>query len=68
MTLNDVWFLLFILIIAGYLILDGFDMGVGILLLPLAHNDTERRRSPYRVAETVIHPPLGGLRLSSHGR
>jgi len=43
MTLNDVWFLLFILIIAGYLILDGFDMGVGILLLPLAHNDTERR-------------------------
>jgi len=43
MTLNDVWFLLFILIIAGYLILDGFDMGVGILLLPLAHSDTERR-------------------------
>jgi cytochrome bd ubiquinol oxidase subunit II len=43
MTLNDVWFLLFILIIAGYLILDGFDMGVGILLLPLARTDTERR-------------------------
>jgi cytochrome d ubiquinol oxidase subunit II len=43
MTLNDVWFLLFIFIIAGYLILDGFDMGVGILLLPLAHTDVERR-------------------------
>ena len=43
MTLNDVWFLLFILIIAGYLILDGFDMGVGILLLPLARTDVERR-------------------------
>jgi cytochrome d ubiquinol oxidase subunit II len=43
MTLNDVWFLLFILIIAGYLILDGFDMGVGILLLPLARTDAERR-------------------------
>ena len=43
MTLNDVWFLLFIFIIAGYLILDGFDMGVGILLLPLAQTDTERR-------------------------
>src|SRR5262245_3691493 len=43
MTLNDVWFLLFIFIIAGYLILDGFDMGVGILLLPLAHTDAERR-------------------------
>ena len=43
MTLNDVWFFLFILIIAGYLILDGFDMGVGILLLPLARTDHERR-------------------------
>jgi cytochrome bd ubiquinol oxidase subunit II len=43
MTLNDVWFFLFILIIAGYLILDGFDMGVGILLLPMAHTDVERR-------------------------
>jgi alkylphosphonate utilization operon protein PhnA len=42
-TLNDVWFFLFILIIAGYLILDGFDMGVGILLLPMARTDTERR-------------------------
>ena len=43
MTINDVWFALFILIIAGYLILDGFDMGVGILLLPLARTDRERR-------------------------
>ena len=43
MTLNDIWFVLFIFIIAGYLILDGFDMGVGILLLPLARTDEERR-------------------------
>ena len=43
MTLNEIWFALFIVIIAGYLILDGFDMGVGILLLPLARNDVERR-------------------------
>ena len=43
MTLNDVWFVLFVLIIAGYLILDGFDQGVGILLLPLARTDVERR-------------------------
>ena len=43
MTINDVWFALFILIIAGYLILDGFDMGVGILLVPVAHTDAERR-------------------------
>jgi cytochrome d ubiquinol oxidase subunit II len=43
MTLNDIWFALFIVIVAGYLILDGFDMGVGILHLPLARSDVERR-------------------------
>jgi len=43
MSLNEIWFGLFIVIIAGYLILDGFDMGVGILLLPLAKTDTDRR-------------------------
>ncbi len=43
MWLNTVWFFLFILIIAGYLILDGFDMGVGILHLFVARTDTERR-------------------------
>ena len=43
MTLSDVWFVLFVLIVAGYLILDGFDMGVGILHLPVARTDTERR-------------------------
>jgi cytochrome d ubiquinol oxidase subunit II len=43
MNLSEIWFALFVLIIAGYLILDGFDMGVGILLLPLARSDLERR-------------------------
>jgi cytochrome d ubiquinol oxidase subunit II len=43
MTLNDIWFALFVVIIAGYLILDGFDLGVGILHLLVAKSDTERR-------------------------
>jgi cytochrome d ubiquinol oxidase subunit II len=43
MSLADIWFALFVIIIAGYLILDGFDMGVGILHLPLARTDLERR-------------------------
>jgi len=43
MSLADIWFGLFILIIAGYLILDGFDLGVGILHLPFARTDLERR-------------------------
>jgi cytochrome bd ubiquinol oxidase subunit II len=43
MNLNDLWFILFIVIIAGYLILDGFDMGVGALHLGIARTDAERR-------------------------
>jgi cytochrome d ubiquinol oxidase subunit II len=43
MILNEIWFILFIVIVGGYLVLDGFDMGVGILHLPLARTDGERR-------------------------
>lgn len=43
MWLNVVWFALFVIIIAGYLIMDGFDLGVGILHPFLAKNDEERR-------------------------
>ena len=43
MSLADLWFVLFILIIAAYLILDGFDLGVGILHPFVARDDEERR-------------------------
>jgi len=43
MWLNIVWYILFVVIISGYLILDGFDLGVGILHLFMAKNDEERR-------------------------
>jgi cytochrome d ubiquinol oxidase subunit II len=43
MWLNIVWYILFVVIISGYLILDGFDLGVGILHLLMAKNDEERR-------------------------
>jgi cytochrome d ubiquinol oxidase subunit II len=45
MWLNNVWFLIFVVVIAGYLIMDGFDMGVGILHPFVAKNDDERRVS-----------------------
>ncbi len=41
--LEEIWFALFVVIVAGYLILDGFDMGVGMLLIPIGKTDTERR-------------------------
>jgi cytochrome d ubiquinol oxidase subunit II len=42
MDLNTIWFILLGVLLAGYAILDGFDLGVGILHLG-AKNDHERR-------------------------
>lgn len=43
MWLNQVWFVLYVVIIGGYVILDGFDLGVGTLYPFISHSDTERR-------------------------
>ncbi len=43
MWLNVLWFAIFGIIIAAYLILDGFDLGCGILHPFIAKSDTERR-------------------------
>jgi cytochrome d ubiquinol oxidase subunit II len=42
MDIHVVWFFMLGLLLAGYAVLDGFDLGVGILH-PLAKNDRERR-------------------------
>ncbi len=42
MDLNLIWFMLLGVLLAGYAVLDGFDLGVGMLHL-LARNDDERR-------------------------
>jgi cytochrome d ubiquinol oxidase subunit II len=42
MDLQTIWFVLMGVLLAGYAILDGFDLGVGILH-PLARTDRERR-------------------------
>ena len=42
MDLNIIWFILIAVLLIGYIILDGFDMGVGMLHMT-AKSDTERR-------------------------
>lgn len=42
MDLNTIWFLLISVLLIGYAILDGFDLGVGVLHF-FARNDSERR-------------------------
>jgi cytochrome d ubiquinol oxidase subunit II len=41
--MGTIWFCLVAIMIAGYVVLDGFDIGVGILHLYLARTDDERR-------------------------
>jgi len=45
LALNVIWYLLFLGIIAAYVVLDGFDLGVGILHPVVARKDEERRMS-----------------------
>lgn len=42
MDLNIVWFILIVILFAGYAVLDGFDLGVGMNHLS-AENDNDRR-------------------------
>jgi cytochrome bd ubiquinol oxidase subunit II len=41
--MGSVWFCLVAVMLAGYVVLDGFDIGAGILHLWIARNDAERR-------------------------
>src|SRR5665648_257586 len=43
MELSTVWFLLIAVLWTGYLVLEGFDFGVGMLLPVLGRTDTQRR-------------------------
>ncbi|MDR3572947.1 MAG: cytochrome d ubiquinol oxidase subunit II [Anaerolineaceae bacterium] len=43
MDLNTLWFILIAILYIGYFILEGFDLGVGILLPFLGKNDIQRR-------------------------
>lgn len=43
MDLNVLWFILIGILYAGYFVLDGFDLGVGILLPFLGKDETKRR-------------------------
>lgn len=41
--MGSIWFCLVALMLAGYVVLDGFDLGVGVLHLWIAWTDAERR-------------------------
>jgi cytochrome d ubiquinol oxidase subunit II len=43
MDLNTIWFVLIMVLLTGYFVLEGFDYGVGILLPFLGKDDADRR-------------------------
>ena len=43
MELATLWFVMLVVMLAVYVVLDGFDLGVGILHLMVARDDAERR-------------------------
>ncbi len=43
MDLNTLWFILIAVLYIGYFVLEGFDLGVGILLPFLGKTDLKRR-------------------------
>ena len=44
MSIQTLWFCLIAIVIAGYVILDGFDLGAGVVHLFVARNEMERQR------------------------
>jgi cytochrome d ubiquinol oxidase subunit II len=44
MNIQTLWFCLIAIMIAGYVILDGFDLGAGVVHLFVARNEEERQR------------------------
>lgn len=43
MTLQIIWFVLVVVLLAGYSILDGFDLGIGMLTPFVTRSETEKR-------------------------
>ena len=63
-TLQIIWFLLIAVLWTGYLVLEGFDFGVG-MLLPFVPRDEKERRVAINTIGIVIRIPCSTARLST---
>ncbi|WP_046528714.1 MULTISPECIES: cytochrome d ubiquinol oxidase subunit II [Cellulomonas] len=60
MDLSTVWFLLIAVLWTGYLVLEGFDFGVGMLLAILPKGDKARREKERRLMINTVGPVWDG--------
>ena len=68
--METIWFILWILLWAVYVVLDGFDLGMGTLMPFLASNDYERRviynaQGPYWDGNEVWLITAGGATFAA---
>lgn len=62
-VLRFIWWLLIGILLIGFAVADGFDMGVGMLTRFLGRNDTERR-----IMINAIAPHWDGNGVADHRR
>ncbi len=71
-VLRFIWWLLIGILLIGFAVADGFDMGVGMLTRFLGRNDTERRIMINAIARTGTETRCGSsprvARCSPPGR
>lgn len=60
MDLPVIWFLLIAVLWTGYLVLEGFDFGVGMLLAVLPRGDRARREKERRLLINTVGPVWDG--------
>ena len=64
--METIWFCLIAVMIAMYVLLDGFDLGAGIIHLGVAHTDAERRQVLGSIGPCGTAMKSGCSRLEEH--
>ncbi len=67
MDLNVIWFVLIAVLIAGYAVLDGFDLGVGVLSL-FARSEEERQLHQQAIGPGQVNVAVSDEEIASVAR
>ena len=55
--METIWFVIVAVMLAGYVLLDGFDLGAGAIHLFAARTDKERREVLATIGHTLLPMP-----------
>ena len=60
--METIWFMIVAVMLAAYVVMDGFDIGAGIIYLAAARTDEERRMILRAIGPVT---PMDGIQTSS---